>query len=266
MPKKRTLDWCCVAAVNNDAVASQNLAVSPALRTDSGRLTILRDQPSASIAYNAGLDATEAEVIVFLHQDVYLPAGWDDKLARHLEHLDQLDPNWAVSGLFGVRRDGRHAGRVWATGLGREFNASVDLPVAVASIDELAIILKRSSGLRFDENLPGFHLYGTDIVQTALAAGYGAYVIEAPVVHNGVRNWILPGAYMRAFSYMLRKWRRQLPILTTMSVLSRWGWVRIRWRNLRRGGVFANRDRLRAEAEGRPRRNPVEIARSLGYE
>ena len=114
MPKKPTLDWCCVAAVNNDAVASQNLTMSPALRADSGRLTILRDQPSAGIAYNAGLDATEAEIIVFAHQDVYLPAGWDDKLARCLEHLDQLDPKWAVSGLFGLIRDGRHAGRVSA--------------------------------------------------------------------------------------------------------------------------------------------------------
>ena len=265
MPKKPTLDWCCVAAVNNDAVASQNLAMSPALRADSGRLTILRDQPSASIAYNAGLDATEAEIIVFAHQDVYLPAGWDDKLARHLEHLDQLDPNWAVSALFGVTRDGRYAGRVWSTGLGREVSASVDLPVAVASIDELAIILKRSSGLRFDENLPGFHLYGTDIVQTALAAGYGAFVIDAPVVHNCVPA-VWRRAYMRPYNYMLRKWHRHLPIRTTCSVLSYRGWVRVRWRTLRWAGVFANRDRLRAEAERRPRRDPVEIARSLGYE
>ncbi len=265
MLKNPTLDWCCVAAVNNDAIASQNLAISPALRADSGRLTILRDQPSASIAYNAGLDATEAEIVVFLHQDVYLPAGWDDKLARHLEHLDQLDPKWAVSGLFGLIRDGRWAGRVWDTALGRDLSPLVDVPVAVASIDELVIILKRSSGLRFDENLPGFHLYGTDIVQTALAAGYGAYVIDAPVVHNSVPA-VLSGAYMRAYNYMLRKWRRHLPIRTTCSVLSYRGWVRVRWRTLRRAGVFANRDRLRAEAERRPRRDPVEIARSLGYE
>ena len=179
--------------------------------------------------------------------------------------MDQLDPNWAVSGLYGVTRDGRHAGRVWDTGVRRELCASVDVLVAVASIDELAIILKRSSGLRFDENLPGFHLYGTDIVQTALAAGYGAYVIDAPVVHNcAPAVWLR--AYMRAYNYMLRKWHRHLPIRTTCSELSHWGWVRLRLRNLRRVGVFANRDRLRAEDEGRPRRNPVEIARSLGYE
>ena len=103
-------------------------------------------------------------------------------------------------------------------------------------------------------------------MQTALAAGYGAYVIDAPVVHNSVLPWILPGAYMRAHNYMLRKWRRHLPIRTTMFELSYRGWVRIRWRNLRGSGVYGKGDRLRAEAERRPRRDPVEIARSLGYE
>ena len=51
----------------------------------------------------------------------------------------------------------------------------------MVSVDELLIVLRIGSGLRFDERLPGFHLHGTDIVQSALHRGLGAFAIDAPV-------------------------------------------------------------------------------------
>ena len=58
------------------------------------------------------------------------------------------------------------------------------------SFDELLIVLRRDSGLRFDEGLPGWHMYGTDIVQTARARlGRAAppLVQRLPQRHPGCR-------------------------------------------------------------------------------
>lgn len=61
--------------------------------------------------------------------------------------------------------DGRNAGLVWSNGLGREVRGVCEMPAQAISFDEVVLILRKDSGIRFDEQLPGFHLYGTDIVQ-----------------------------------------------------------------------------------------------------
>ena len=259
------LDWCCIAAVNNEAVLAGNLAASPALARCPDRLLVLRDQPNAGIAYNRGLDQTRAEICVFAHQDVYLPEGWEDRLATGIQQAEAEDPDWAVLGVYGVRPCGNHAGRVWDTGLNREFHPPSATPVPVASLDELLIVLRRSSQLRFDESMPSFHLFGTDIVQQALEAGHGAYAIEAPVVHNSIVVVSLSGAFARSFHYVRRKWRHRLPIKTTVTKITPLG-MKFRWRNLKKFRWPSEVNRIRAESEARTRRNPAEIAKTLGYE
>ena len=131
----------------------------------------------------------------------------------------------------------------------------------MSSVDELVIILRRKSGLRFDEKLPGFHLYGADIVQTALARRLGAYVIDAPVVHNDKRVKDLGREYGNAYRYLQRKWRERLPIPTTIAPITRWG-VPL-WRVRMRDWVMRRRKGVRYD-ELLP--DPVDIARRLGYE
>lgn len=264
MTDKPELDWCCIAAVNDEAVLRDNLAASPALVQQPGRLTGLRDQPSMGVAYNRGLDRTDAAICVFAHQDVYLPLGWDTRLAAHLSDLSAIDPDWAVAGVYGVGLDGAHAGRVWSSGLGKEIGVSPVAPVPVQSLDELVIVLRRSSGLRFDETLPSFHLYGTDIVQAALAAGYGAYVVDAPVVHNSTPVRSLRGGFLTAYDHLRKKWRRALPIVTPVTRITRFG-MTVRWQHLRRA-LRLKRRGLPSQDKTRAPANPAAIARGLGYE
>ena len=259
------MDWCCIAAVNDTAVLEANLRASPAIATDSGRLIVLRDQPSASIAYNTGLETTAARICVFAHQDVYLPFGWEKLLAKRVAELDSLDPNWALAGLAGIDLNGNFAGRCWSTGLGREFGVQFDDPVPVQSLDELLIVLNRKSGIRFDPGLPSFHLYATDIVQTALSSGKGAYVIDAPVVHNSVPTPTLRGGYMQAYDYMRRKWRDRLPIITLVTRITRLGW-NLRILHMRLFWFSAKRRKRSRVAASLPRPDPKGIARTLGYE
>jgi hypothetical protein len=84
----------------------------------------------------------------------------------------------------GVQKDSVHAGRIWDVTMGMELGHAQFPPTRVESLDELLLIVKREPWFRFDPQLPHFHLYGTDLVQTAWAAGRSAFAVELPVVHN----------------------------------------------------------------------------------
>ncbi|WP_371038488.1 hypothetical protein [Rhodosalinus sp. FB01] len=259
------MDWCCIAAVNDTTVLESNLAASPTFRSEPDRLCILRNRHSASIAYNEGLDQTKERICVFAHQDVYLPLGWEETLMQKVSDLETLDPNWAVIGLFGVDLNGGNVGRVWDSGIGREIGFGCSAPIPVQSFDELLLVLNRDCGLRFDPDLPSFHLYGTDIVQTAISSGKRAYVIDAPVVHNSLPVPTLRGGFTLAYNYMRKKWWERLPIVTPVTRLTRRGWY-LEWQDIRRFRFNSWRKNQVRLASRQPRPNPETISKRLGYE
>src|SRR3990167_744722 len=228
----RPEDFCLVAAVNDDGILSQCLARSPDVASGRLRLETIRGAASMSQAYNDALDGCDAQIVLFAHQDVYLPAGWLDRAIEVLSRLTVTHPDWAVAGPYGVMADGRHVGRVWDATMGRELGTPGFAPTPVGSLDELLLILRRTSGVRFDSMLPDFHLYGTDIVQMALQQGHGAYAVDLPVVHNNRPVATLRGGYALAYAHAQRKWRAQLPIWTSICALSRWPFAlwRAQWR------------------------------------
>src|SRR3546814_7202598 len=114
-----------------------------------------------SRAYNDALDRCDAQIVLFAHQDVYLPAGWLDRAIEALSKLAASHPGWAVAGPYGVMADGRHVGRVWDATMCRELGDAGFAPTLVGSLDELLLILRRVSGVRFDSMVLDFHLYGT---------------------------------------------------------------------------------------------------------
>ena len=215
-------DLCIIVASNDEACLQRNLLAS-ALIAAGVPVHVERGAPSASIAYNRGMDATTAPIILFAHQDVWFPPGWDRRLARAIAHLDKAAPNWALIAPFGMSPDGRHVGDVWSSSLGRRVGAPVEAPTAVQSFDELAFVMRRDAGLRFDEALPLWHFYGTDIVQTALSSGRGAFVIDAPLVHNdGHKPW-LGADFTAGYNFIRRKWRARLPIRSPILWVTRFG-------------------------------------------
>jgi hypothetical protein len=86
--------------------------------------------------------------------------------------------------------------------------------VEAVSLDELLLVMRRSSGLNFDRSLPGFHFYGTDICLQADARGLQSYIIPGFCLHNsdGIRNF--PIMFWKAYFHMRRKWWDRLPIET----------------------------------------------------
>jgi hypothetical protein len=255
------LSLTIVVAVNDEAILARNLARSPVVESGCVPLIALRNQPSAARAYNSGLASAESEYVAFVHQDVYLPRNWRANLEAAVGALNATDPDWAVIGSVGVCQRGKVVGRAWSSGLGRVVGEPVPVPQPVQSIDELAFVVRRNSGCSFDPDLPGFHLYGTDVVQTAKHMGKGAYVADLPVVHNSRPVASLGGAYSRAYRYMQKKWRDRLPIQTLIVPIARSGvpLLRARMRSL-----WTRRARLSRAAPAV--NDPTGIASMLGWD
>ncbi len=235
------MDFTVACASNNDAILKANLARSPMFTADAS-LHLERNAPSAAIAYNNALDATTAPIVVFAHHDVYLPKGWETTLAARLAEVAAVDPDWALFGAFGVGLDAAHIGPVWSSSIGLIVGRVPMAPTRVQSFDELLIVIRRDSGLRFDETAPGWHMYGTDIVQTARARGLHAYAGALPTIHNDRYHEALRDDFVECYQFMRRKWRADLPLRTPIIKISRSGLhlYRNRWSDYSSADFRAN--------------------------
>ena len=210
-----------VVAVNDDAVLNGSLMRSPEARTRE--VVLRRGYASAGQAYNSGMATCASDIVVFAHQDVYLPEGWFEAVARAIAAVSARDPHWGVLGIYGISLAGTEAGYLYSTGLQRVVGCPFDEPVEVGSLDEVVLIVRRSSGLQFDAELPGFHLYGTDICLQARRQGLKCYAIPAFCIHNSNGFALLSLSYLKSMSSLRRKWRNHLPINTPCMKITRWG-------------------------------------------
>jgi glycosyltransferase involved in cell wall biosynthesis len=220
--------FAIVAAVNDDDCLANNLAASPMIAETGVPLIIRRGYQSAALGYNNGLDYADTDIVIFAHQDVYFPRGWEKKMLTAIQLLELQGKNWGALGIIGTDKAGNLVGGAWSNGLQRKIESSFTSPAPVRSFDEIVLVLRKNGGLSFDGNLPSFHLYGTDIALSAIKANLGAYVFDAPVVHNSLWCKKLDSSYYTAYRYMRRKWRDELPIYTQILPITRFGWPVLR--------------------------------------
>jgi hypothetical protein len=216
--------WSVVAAVNDEQILNSCLLRSPDIEL-AADIILQKGYASAAEAYNAGIRKSKGEIVLLVHQDVYLPAAWIDHVRRAIGSISARDPNWGVVGVYGVKDDGGHAGYVYDyRTLGEQFEGGIE----VAVLDELLLILRHSSGLLFDESLPGFHMYGADICLEARRRGMKSYAVSAFCIHNSPESK-MPLEFWKAYLFMRRKWKSQLPIKTTCTEITRFCWPMVQW-------------------------------------
>jgi 2-polyprenyl-3-methyl-5-hydroxy-6-metoxy-1,4-benzoquinol methylase len=167
---------------------------------------------SAPAALNKGLKRAIGDLVVFCHQDVIFPQRWTEKLFEQISIAEKTHKNWGVLGTFGIARNGLPAGHI--IGCGVHFYCP-PLPAEVQSLDEHCLIIRKDSGLEFDENLGGFHLYGADICIQAMAKGLTNFAIDACAEH------LSPGGKLNADFYevmdkLYNKWKYKNPPLAVI--------------------------------------------------
>lgn len=211
-----------IVATNNENLLTGTLLSSPALRGSGCQVIRKQGFSSAAAAYNSGLQEANHEILVFVHQDVYLPAAWTRDLSIALSYLTDYDPLWGVLGVFGVRRGvAERTGFCYSTGLQRVLGQPFHAPLTAQSLDELLLVVRKSACLSFDPQLPGFHLYGTDLCLQAEQRGMNNYIIPAFCIHNSNGLQYYPAAYWESYRYMRSKWWPRLPVYTSCTTLTR---------------------------------------------
>jgi len=200
------MDFSVVSLVNDDTLYSQFRRSLDASQGEGSLEFIPVHADSrgwnAATALNDGIENAHADWVILAHQDVLCPVSWKQRLSSAVAGLS---PKVAIVGLVGIRPDGSFAGHVRDP---HGHHRWLPLPSQVMSIDEHVIVLRKSSGVRFDPENPGFHCYGTDICHSARQIGFEAVVVDAPVVHlSGGR---IDEKFQVAAMWLLRKWGRSV--------------------------------------------------------
>lgn len=213
-----------VVAANDPDTLAKNLLASPCLANGTPHeLLIFENYSSAASAYNSGLKKCKNELVVFVHQDVYLPADWLSSVEVALQAIEARDPNWGVVGCWGVRVDRAKFGYLYTPGEGI-IGDLMFRPEPVRTLDEVVLIVRKSSGLEYDEGLSGFHFYGADICLAAAQSGRKCYAISAFCIHNSRQYFEFPADFYASYRYIKHKWKHWLPIQTSCICVSRFDW------------------------------------------
>ena len=245
-----------ISAVNNDRVLETSLLASPSIKS-ANEVILQRGFSTAAAAYNDGITKATTDLLVFVHQDVYLPEGWIESLSKSIEALSDREPDWGVLGVWGAIDSRRRTGFLYWTG-GHGYERPLAGAKEVVTLDELVLIFRKSSGLRFDEKLPGYHLYGADICMEARRRGRNSYVIPAFCIHNTTIGGLLPLEFWKCYLFMRRKWKDHLPIDTPCTRISFSCWPIVRWNLMYARNVALGRQRKLQRAE-----SPADIYREL---
>ncbi|MEI6267298.1 MAG: glycosyltransferase [Methylococcaceae bacterium] len=225
---QNTMNFSVIVVSNNDEILETTLLVSPDLK-DGIEIVIERNAISAAVGYNAGIKRSRGDILVFVHQDAYLPKGWFDQILQAVDFLNMKESCWGVLGVYGRQLNGTGYGHLYSTGLGTILGEPVTSPISIQTLDEVVLVVRRSNGLWFDEKLPGFHLYGADICLEARQRGLTCHVVEAFCIHNSRGITFLPWAYWQAWLYIRRKWWHELPIMTPTLQVTRFGVAALRY-------------------------------------
>lgn len=207
------MKFSIVSACNNIRVLCGNLLQSPYI--NSHDIHIKEGFTKPCIAYNEAINDCSEDIIIFIHQDVYLPESFFGDLTIAIGKLHYS--NWGVLGVAGKYKDLLCAN---VLDRGHMLKTAEQRPTPIDTIDEMILIIKKSSfkKISFDENVPNHHLFGTDICLQASQAGYSNFVIDAYCEHNSLLMG-LPDDYFVAEDYIRNKWSCFLPIHTTCSII-----------------------------------------------
>ncbi len=218
-----------VTGVSKVDVLTRCLLQSPCVQPGGRPLIAHFNAASAADAFNAAMDSLPGDRsttwLVWVHQDVMLPAGWDLKFLEGLREAQQRMPHLAVAGVYGIVKAGDHRRAGHVLDRGTLLQEPAPLPCEVSSLDELLFAVRADCGLRLEPAL-AFDFYATDLVLQAEQQGLQAAVVDAycehwsdtpsgtPIPHRMAERIVRSGQAFEA------KWAHRFPIETSWLTLN----------------------------------------------
>lgn len=203
-----------IILVNDEEIFKNNLLASPVLLDkENSEIIAQRGFSSAATGYNAAIEAARNDLLILAHQDIFFPTAWYSDLRTALEYMEKHDPEWGVLGCYGTTKENQRWGYLYSTKLGI-IGEPLKRPMPVQTLDEVVLVIRKSSGLHFNESLQHFHLYGTDICLAAADRGRKCYAISAFCIHNTNYVSILPKEFYQCYNQIKARWYKYLPIQT----------------------------------------------------
>ena len=129
------------------------------------------------------LDQARGQYIIMAHLDSR-PSETKEKVLKLLQHLETLDPKWAVAGNAGINQVGLTfitLGLKMPKVSGKKGAKGYNL---VHTLDENLLIVKAEARLSLSYDLEGFHLYGLDLCDVARRLGRTCYVAPMRWYHG----------------------------------------------------------------------------------
>jgi len=219
-----------VTCASDPTVLSQHLLSSPCLADGRYSIAIHTGARSAAEAFNTEMNrCPSAEWLVWVHQDVYLPRGWEQRFLAAIEEAEAELGRLAVAGVYGIsrresstRETGEAGGHAIRAGhildRGDLLREQHSLPCLVDSLDECLFAVRSDTCLLLDPML-AFDFYATDLVLAARERGLRAAVVDAYCEHwSTTPRSSIPEALANRIrssgTYFERKWAARLPLDT----------------------------------------------------
>jgi len=186
---------------------------------------------SASVALNIGLEVSNSDYVITVHQDVTLLQNWFEILD---DNISRLPSDWAVLGSAGIALeygckdigvwggalnvDTVAVGSVWSsedTTSGNPDWAGAKELKQTHCVDECLMVVNKKSNIKFDQKFNGYHFYGVDYCMQARSIAKKIYCSHLPIIHYGKYSASMDNnnRYWHFLRYLYSKWHYRYPEL-----------------------------------------------------
>jgi hypothetical protein len=217
-----------VVCVNDPPQLQTNLLASPDLALGSPHEVLaVGNCRTAAEGFEQGLRRARHPLVIYVHQDLYLPRGWVRRFREQYRLAQEQHGPPGVAGVWGFARIPGGFARV-GTAIDKDrllCPKILPLPARCETLDEIVLAFPRDTPLRFDPQL-GFHAYAGDVCLTAETMGLPVVALDALCLHNQL-SVAVPPAFTESAALLGRKWAHKRPFALCCALIDREGKVHI---------------------------------------
>lgn len=148
------------------------------------QILVLEAQTSVGEALENGIQQAQHAWVVYVHQDVYLPQGWDQRFCQQVTEAASQVAQAGLFGVYGIQR--RNTGsRLHGTLMDRQWHKQEGgpFPRRVDALDDVLIGFKKADFPTAHPGIPAMTCVA-DLVSVYQETGRCAVVVEALCFHN----------------------------------------------------------------------------------